>query len=348
MKQAQTPLLSVIIPVYNAKKYINECIGSVLKENVQSIEIICVDDGSTDESAVLINAIAASEPRVKFLRQEHSSAGAARNLGLRNAKGEFVHFLDSDDWLCPGIYKRCIQTLRKTKADVCAFQYISYDDSDRKMRKRPCLCGRNRFYSSFREASAFFIYNMVAPWNKMYRRTWLEEKRLRFDEIVCGNDRGFYFRMLAASGTIVLLSDYGVYYREKNAGSLTGSNRYKHFDSLFYAWDSSVKAMEGETTEIRAMLLDCIVKDILNVFRQTPAEYRREVAQILQRRFSETDISCIRSLPVPCTWRNDFEKIRTGAHSCEFSSRSESVLTQAIISCKIWGICGCIIKALTK
>lgn len=348
MEQAKIPLLSVVIPVHNAENYIEQCIASVLKENVRSMEIICVDDGSTDESAACISAMAAHDGRISLIKQDHQSAGSARNLGLRSARGEFVHFLDSDDWLCPGIYERGIRLLQETRTDVCVFQYISYNDLTGQTRKRPCLCNRNKTYGSFREDPAFFIYNMVAPWNKIYRRAWLEKNNLRFDEIPCGNDRGFYFRMLAAGGAFVLSADYGVYYREMNVASLTGANRCQHFDSLFFAWDSSVKAMEGENAYIQAMLLDCIIQDILNVFRLAPFEKRKETQRQLQRRFLQTDFSRIRALPVPCTWHRDVEKLRAGTHSCEFRARPEAILIQMIKNCRIWGIRGCIVKAVVR
>ena len=348
MEQIQTPLLSVIIPVYNAEDYIEQCVSSVLNEAVCPMEVICVDDGSTDSSTVILERIAADDKRVRVIKQCNSSAGAARNHGLRYAKGEFVHFLDADDRLCSGIYSRSVKLLQETQSDVCVFQYISYDNSTGKMRKRPCLLNSRDRVTSFRSEPAFFIYNMVAPWNKVYRREWLEKHALRFDEIVCGNDRGFYFRMLAAGGSFVLSADCGVIYREKNSKSLTGSNRYRHLDSLFFAWDSSMKAMEEESAEIRAMTLDCIMKDIFGVLQQAPLEKRKETLEKLKHRFSQTDLSCMSALPVPCTWHDDFEQIRTGNHSREFNDWSGSIFTRVITGCRIWGIRGYIVKTLAK
>lgn len=344
MESMTVPLLSVIIPVYNAANYVERCIASVQKENIEQMEILCVDDGSTDESVAILERLAEQDKRIRVIRQRNQSAGAARNRGLSYAKGEFIHFLDADDWLCSGIYEKSIAHLQQHSADVCFFQYFSYDNATGQIEKRPCLLNRNNRKTSFRSEPAFFIYNMVAPWNKMYRRAWLEEHGLRFDEIVCGNDRGFYFRTLAAGGHFVLSKEYGVYYREQNDKSLTGASRYKHFDSLFYAWDTAMAAMREEKTQIRAMLLDCITKDCLSVFFRAPFEARKDLVKILGERFDQIDFSIMDATPVPYVWRRDVEMIRAGEHSCRPDGRILNRLIQLVAAYKIWGGRGCIVK----
>lgn len=342
------PILSVIIPVYNARQYVEQCIASVLNENIRDIEILCVDDGSTDNSAAILDDMAAKDERIRVIRQSNSSAGAARNHGLKYARGRYVHFLDADDWLNPGLYGKMIRLLEKTDADVAVFQYMTAELASGKTKKCACLLDRDGEVTEFRREPAFFMYNMVAPWNKIYRLAWLNENNLRFDEIVCGNDRGFYFRMLAANGRMVLSKDYGLFYRIQNAGALTGANRYRHFDSLFFAWDTSAKAMEHEPPAVRAMLLDCVMKDLLAVFRRAPLEKRKETMQQLTQRFLNTDFSLIEELPFPCGWLQDAMQIRDGVHSCEFPRRAGDVLKQLAASRRIWGLRGCIKKYLAN
>ena len=122
MTSSGTPRLSVIIPVYNAEPYLRRCLDSVLTQSCRDLEVICVDDGSTDGSAALCDAYAAADPRLRVIRQENLSAGAARNRGLAAATGEFVHFLDADDWLEPGLYDHGLGLMEKKRADVCLFQ----------------------------------------------------------------------------------------------------------------------------------------------------------------------------------------------------------------------------------
>ena len=160
MAAIETPLLSVIIPMYNAQNTIKRCILSVCRENMNNIEIICVDDGSTDRSASIVEEMSKSDRRIQLIKQPNRSAGAARNCGLLQAQGKYVHFLDADDQICQGIYSREISSIQKHNADICIFQYMSYDGVTEKLRKRHCLLQHKRI-TSFEEDPAFFIYNMV-------------------------------------------------------------------------------------------------------------------------------------------------------------------------------------------
>ena len=337
----KTPRLSVIIPVYNARQYLKQCIGTVLRQEVGELEVICVDDGSTDGSLELLRLLEREHPRLRVFAQENRSAGAARNLGLAHARGEYVHFLDADDYLAPGIYPHVLKLLESSRADVCLFQYSTLDNATGEVRRQPCLLDYEGKVLTFHRKPAFFLCNMVSAWNKVYRRSFLEAHALRFDEVVCGNDRGFYFSMLAAGGRMVLSSACGVFYRVNNAASLTGSNRWRHFDSLFTAWETSEHAMAGETEEIRAMLLDCVLRDLLAVFRAAPPEHREEAARVLGERLRRTDFSIMSALPYPCTWAEEAEQLcRGGVPDCV----PVPLMQRLRISLWIWGLRGLLVR----
>ena len=124
MKQAVK--VSVIIPVYNSEAYLKECLDSVVHQTLQDIEIICVDDGSTDASMDILQKYAQKDERFRILEQQHLGGGAARNLGLKEAEGEYLSFLDSDDYfeldMLQKIYLRC----KEKKADVGVFGVMCY------------------------------------------------------------------------------------------------------------------------------------------------------------------------------------------------------------------------------
>lgn len=341
------PQISVIIPVYNAEEYVEESIRSVFAQGIGDIEIICVDDGSSDRSVEILQKLAACDRRIRVVCQENRSAGAARNHGMKYARGTYVHFLDADDRVCGGIYQKAIQKLEATGADVCMFQYLFYDHSTGEEIPCPCLLNGKERVTTFRQEPAFFMYNMVAPWNKIYRRAWIEHHGMWFDEIHCGNDRGFYYRSLAAGGQIILCMDHGVAYRVKNAKALTGTNRYRHMDSLFFAWDTSIKALEQESKAVQAMLLDCAVKDLLFVFDQAPQEKRSELAAQLQERFSQVDFSVIEALPFPYAWGNAVEQLRRGRVPAAKQTMGDR-MKKLIALMRIWGIRGCAVKLLAR
>lgn len=341
------PQISVVIPVYNAEEYVEECIRSVFDQGIEEIEIICVDDGSSDNSVAVLQRLAEQDGRIRVICQENRSAGAARNHGLQYARGTYVHFLDADDRVCAGIYRKAIEWLEQTGADTCMFQYSFYDNSTGEEIPCPCLLNGKERVTTFRQEPAFFMYNMVAPWNKVYRHAWIERHGMWFDEIHCGNDRGFYYRSMAAGGKIALCMDLGVAYRVKNAKALTGTNRYRHLDSLLFAWDTSTRALEGESKAIQAMLMDCAVKDLLFVFDQAPAEKRGELVAQLQDRFRQVDFSAMRHLPFPYAWEQAVEQIRQGKDPGTEKNMRDRI-RKVIAMVRIWGVRGCAVKLLAR
>lgn len=104
-REKTMPKISVIIPVYNAEKYLNKTLESILKQSLKDIEVICVDDGSTDSSVEIIQSFIKKDDRVKLIRQNNQHAGSARNTGLKEAQGEYIHFMDADDYVLNCAYE---------------------------------------------------------------------------------------------------------------------------------------------------------------------------------------------------------------------------------------------------
>ena len=121
------PKVSVVMPVYNVEPYLRQCLDSVLNQTLKEIEVICVDDGSTDASLDILKEYAAKDNRITVITQKNLYAGVARNAGLSQAKGEYIHFLDSDDWVEPEIYTYSIAEMNKSKVDAYLFNYNDYD-----------------------------------------------------------------------------------------------------------------------------------------------------------------------------------------------------------------------------
>ena len=124
------PIISVIIPVYNSEKYLRKCLDSVINQTLKDLEIICVNDGSTDQSLEILNEYINVDNRITVINQDNLGAGAARNKGLEVAKGEYIHFLDADDWLEPNAYELVYHHVKKsdTIIDICMFLYKKYDN----------------------------------------------------------------------------------------------------------------------------------------------------------------------------------------------------------------------------
>ena len=124
----QQELISVIIPVYNVEKYLRECIDSVLNQSYQNLEIILVDDGSTDSSGEICDEYEKQDIRIRVIHQKNQGLSGARNTGFQNANGEYVYFLDSDDWIVPEAIKCLVKRAEEESADVVFFEAFSFED----------------------------------------------------------------------------------------------------------------------------------------------------------------------------------------------------------------------------
>lgn len=173
-----TEKISVIIPVYNDEKYLRTCLDSVVKQTYSNLEIILVDDGSTDQSAAICQEYQEKDPRIRLLNQKNSGVGASRNAGLAMATGDYVLFVDDDDWLHPQHVEILCNLLKKNKADVavCNFNNLGRDhkiyywvDPNDPFEKNYTVKEwfQLEYHTEFNNISVIF----AVPWCKLYKRS---------------------------------------------------------------------------------------------------------------------------------------------------------------------------------
>lgn len=172
--------ISVIIPVYNSEKYLPQCMDSVLAQTYGDMEIILVDDGSTDGSPAVCDGYAAKDSRVQVIHQQNGGAGAARNAGLDAATGDYIGFIDSDDYIEPDMYEKLYRAIQKTGADMslCDFYYVWPDG--RTDTFEPMLeetIAPRRGYELVEFAPTYWRY--ISLVNRLYKREIFDTVRLR-------------------------------------------------------------------------------------------------------------------------------------------------------------------------
>ena len=196
--------LSVIIPVYNAQRYLCKCLDSVLAQTQRDFEIICVDDGSTDGSAATLAEYAARDPRVRVLTQGNAGQGSARNRGLSAAAGEFVYFMDADDELAgPGELEYLVGEMKRDALDLLFFDAETrFDPGCVSSSVNPEDYIRHRDYSRVRKGTDLFVLfcsnrdYTVSPCLVISRREFLRCNDLRFAEGVVHEDNAFMLRAI--------------------------------------------------------------------------------------------------------------------------------------------------------
>ena len=133
------PLISVIVPVYNAERYLADCLESLIRQTHRELEILVIDDGSTDGSAALCERFAGQDGRIRLLRKENSGVSSARNLGLDEAQGEYVAFVDADDWILPEMLETQLIQLTREGGDMILGGYLAVGEKERESYRKTCL-----------------------------------------------------------------------------------------------------------------------------------------------------------------------------------------------------------------
>ena len=171
---------SVIIPVYNAEKTLHRCVDSLLGENYPDCEIILINDGSKDGSGEICRAYAESHPNVKYIEKENGGVSSARNAGLDAATGEYVLFVDSDDYISEGYFALIDKARQTSDADLWLFSHGTDDGKTIKVHMIKPACYSDRAEAVPAIIDSICNKSLNAPWAKLYRREILENNRIRF------------------------------------------------------------------------------------------------------------------------------------------------------------------------
>ncbi|WP_295585026.1 glycosyltransferase [uncultured Oscillibacter sp.] len=219
------PTVSIIVPVYNAEKTLERCVDSILNQSFEDFELFLVDDGSTDGSGALCDAYAARDGRVQVFHQENAGVSAARNLALDHAGGEYLQFLDSDDWITPDATVSLVRSAREHQCDlviadfyrVCGERVSHKGDID-----EDAVLSREEYAAHMMENPADFYYGVL--WNKLYRRDIVAAHHLRMDpEISWCEDFMFNLEYIRHAQRFYALQ-VPIYYYVKTKGSLASQS----------------------------------------------------------------------------------------------------------------------------
>lgn len=220
------PKVSVIIPVYNVETYLRQCLDSVCAQTMKEIEIICVDDGSTDSSPLILKEYAEKDDRIKVLIQKNGGAGAARNYGLRESRGEYLSFLDSDDFFEPDMLEEAYKSIEEYQADFVVFESDQYHMNTKEYVKNPWVVRRKDIppYMPFkhRELTDNVFKTFVGwAWDKLYRKSFVTEHDLWFQEQRTSNDLLFVFSALVLAKRIAVVYKTLAHQRRGSGESLS-------------------------------------------------------------------------------------------------------------------------------
>ena len=221
------PLVSVVIPVYNIAPHLRQCLDSVMNQTLRELEIICVDDGSTDDSPKILAQYAAQDSRVRVIAQKNAGPGAARNTGMAKATGKYLVFLDSDDWIEPSMLEKMVRSADETGAEIVICKSVEFDTDTGKNRpsewmlKTELLPGLEFEPKDIAEHIFQFTYGW--PWDKLYRTDFVRRESLSYPRLPNSEDLVFVFQSLVLARKISVVNQVLVHHRVNRKSSVSNS-----------------------------------------------------------------------------------------------------------------------------
>lgn len=252
------PLISVIVPVFNIEKYVPECIESIQKQTYHNMQIILVDDGSSDNSGLLCDRYAATDSRIAVIHKENGGLVSARKTGIQAARGRYVGFVDGDDYIAPKMYQRLVKEIETSQAD---FVQAGYWEGS--IRRAPCKTKE----IGFSENKLCFLKTMIATpenceisyniWSKLFRAELLKKSYMQVpDNCSYGEDMINACICILESTKAVVLDETLYYYRVRS-DSLSHKNGMDRIRNMFKLYESLCDMMDIYGYE---------EKDIMNIF----------------------------------------------------------------------------------
>lgn len=241
--------VSVVIPVYNAQKYLRECLESVKNQSLKDIQVILVDDGSTDDSIRILEEYVQNDSRFLLIRQKNQYAGVARNNGLRVAKGEYICFFDADDYFEKTMLEEMYQTAITHNSDITICDVYLFDNISKTIQI-PSWMLRDEYIPENMQTFSYqdmperiFQLTTAAPWNKLYKKSFLDDLGLQFQGTKIHNDEYFVSMSMVLAKKISVVNNRLVYYRINNNESLQGMDS---LETVSYAFYKALTAIQTE------------------------------------------------------------------------------------------------------
>lgn len=290
--------LSVIVPVYNVGKFLPKTLYCLINQTYKNIEIICVNNGSTDNSLSIIKEYANKDSRIKIINENKVGLSEARNIGLRIATGDYVAFLDSDDWVNQDFYEKLIARLENDNSDIAIGQvYYHYSVDDIKKRdyvNKMNFEVKNSVVDSIEDKQ--YIIKACACWNKVYRKNLIKKNNLLFPKDLYIEDVLFTFETTVLAKRISMVKDAVMYYRQQPKSIMKKARTSKIPFDIFKIYDKCEQFLrianvdKESKKKYKDILDDFEVANIFGWFLKTSDEHKPEFFKKMKKKFRKINL----------------------------------------------------------
>ena len=282
--------ISVVIPVYNVEKYLERCLDTVISQTFEDIEIICVNDGSTDNSREILENYKNKDSRIIVLDKENGGLSSARNAGMAIATGNYISFIDSDDWVGLTFLEKLYKNITTLGTDISICGVHQYNEVTQKVNDSVPYFTLKYFDDSFdnkvfsyEDTKHFLMDVPVMAWNKLYKKSFLDEYNAKFPEGLIWEDGPFFFSIFFKTKKVSIIRDLLYYYRINRKGSIVqrGGKPFIDIIDVVELMYNSIKDLPC-FDEIKNEFYCRKAEDIVFRYDLISSKYKKEFSQKLQ------------------------------------------------------------------
>ena len=242
-------MISIIIPIYNVEKYLDECLTSVMNQTYKNFEVILVNDGTKDNSIEIVNKFISKHNNIKLVNKENGGLGSARNVGINHARGKYLIFIDSDDYIEATYIEKLYTEIEKSKSDIVICGINKYYENSKNIEPVNLEVENNKSYSSLEAIKLLFTNKIFChAWNRIYRKELFINNNILFPEGKLYEDILPAVKLISKSKKISFIKENLYYYRIRE-GAITSSKNIKAIEDYNYAIDKVNKYISTSVYE---------------------------------------------------------------------------------------------------
>ena len=284
------PRISILVPTYNQENYLSEALDSLINQTLEDIEIVCINDGSTDSTPQILEEYRFKDKRIKVINKPNSGYGATMNIGLENATGEYVGILEPDDFVKNTMFEDLYSLADKNNLDMVKSDFYYYTTSNKSARQAGLIKKKNENKVLLAKDDIFMLKLPPSIWSAIYKRSFLNDNNIRFLETPGASyqDTSFAFKTLATAKRIMFTSKAYLYYRQDNENS--SIHRKDKVYNICYEWEEITRYI-NERPEIKDIVNQVKLSTQFNAYKWNLVRidecYKDEFIDKYQQTFKE-------------------------------------------------------------
>ena len=284
------PKVSILIPIYNVEKYLKECLDSVVNQTLRDIEIICINDGSTDSSPQIIEEYAKNDARIKIINKQNSGYGDSMNKGLELASGEYIGIVESDDIADKNMFEDLYKLAQKDDLDVVKSDFYYYFSKDNQSRHAGRINIKNTGKIFNIEDDASIVKMMPSIWTSIYKNEFLKENEIKFLPTPGASyqDTAFAFKVLVSAKKMRFVNKAYLYYRQDNEASSVKSKGKVY--AICDEWNEITKFLDERPAIKKVVNAEKLITQFKAYRHNTmriSQEFRKEFVDVFAKTFEE-------------------------------------------------------------